>query len=139
MRRGLIALLATLFAAALIAACADSADAPDAQVLGLSSRTVKAGAVDVKVEPRQLDAQGAIFKITLDTHSADLSTDLTKSASLDVGGVAWTVSGWSGDAPGGHHREGTLTFAPGGPAAGAVRLMIAGLPGPVDVSWTLGT
>lgn len=78
---------------------------------------------------------GAIFKITLDTHSVDLSTDLTKSASLDVGGVAWTVSGWSGDGPGGHHREGTLAFTPGGPAAGAVRLVIA-LPHPVDVAWT---
>lgn len=137
MRRGLIAVLAMLFAAALIAACGDSAEAPDATVEGLASRTVEAGAVDVKIEPRQLDAQGAIFKITLDTHSVELSTDLTESASLDVGGVAWSVSGWSGDGPGGHHREGTLAFMPGGAPAGAVRLVIKGLPELVDVTWTV--
>lgn len=137
MRRGLITVFAMLVATVLLAACGDSAEAPDTQVVGLTSRTVKAGAIDVKIEPQQLDAQGAIFKITLDTHSVDLSTDLTKSASLDVGGVAWTVSGWSGDGPGGHHREGTLAFTPGGPAAGAVRLVITALPEPVDVAWTL--
>ncbi len=137
--RRLITVCAALLMTALLAACGDSAGAPDAQVPGLTARAVKAGAVDVEIEPQQLDAQGATFKITLDTHSVELSTDLAKSANLEVDAVSWPVSGWIGDGPGGHHREGKLAFTPGGPAKGTARLVITGLPEPVDVSWTLAS
>lgn len=92
--------------------------------------------VDVKIGPRQLDDQGAVFTITLDTHFVELSADVTR-ASLAVGDTEWPVEGWSGDGPGGHHREGELRFRAGGPAAGTATLTIPGLPEPVEVTWDL--
>ncbi len=103
---------------------------------GLETRSVAAGEVDIEIEPRQLDDQGAVFAITLDTHAVDLSADLTRAA-LEVGGVTWPVEAWSGDGPGGHHREGDLRFDAGGAARGTARLALPGFPEPVEVTWEL--
>ncbi len=59
-------------------------------------------------------------------------------ASTDVSGVAWPVESWSGDGPGGHHREGELRFGSGGAATGTARLALPGFPEPVEVTWDLG-
>jgi hypothetical protein len=104
--------------------------------IGLETRTVTVGEVDVKIEPRQLDDRGATFHITLDTHSVELDADLTQ-ATLRVGSSDWPVNGWSGDGPGGHHREGDLRFQAAGPSAGTVTLEIPGLPEPVEATWAL--
>ena len=104
---------------------------------GLATRSAAAGEVDIEIEPRQLDDQGAVFAVTLDTHAVELSADLTE-ATLEVGGATWPVDEWSGDRPGGHHREGELTFEPAGPATGTARLVIAGFAEPVEVGWELG-
>lgn len=109
---------------------------PEGAGAGLESRTVAAGEVDVRIEPRRLDGEGAVFTITLDTHSVELSADLTR-ATLEVGAAAWPVEGWSGDGPGGHHREGQLRFQAAGTAAGTATLTIPGLPGPVEAAWEL--
>jgi hypothetical protein len=70
------------------------------------------GAVTVVVQPLNLDAPGETidFDVTLDTHSVDLSMDLSRLAFLstsdgrEVAAVRW-------DAPsGGHHVSGTLFF-----------------------------
>jgi len=111
------------------------ADADDA-VSGLETRDVSAGEVDVTVEPLQLDQQGAAFTIVLDTHAVDLSADLTR-ATLEVGGTPWPVEAWSGDGPGGHHREGELRFESAGPATGTAILTIPELPEPVEATWDL--
>ena len=130
----LIPLLAVVGA---LAACSDSAStAPDSSVL--PPRTVEAGAVKVTIVPTKLDASGATFAITLDTHSVDLSMDLAAAAVLDVGGVGWTVEGWTGAEPGGHHREGELRFTASGSVTGTARLTISGLPGPVEATWNVG-
>lgn len=104
---------------------------------GLETRIVASGEVDVKIEPRRFDNQGAVFAITLDTHSVDLSADLTR-ATLEVAGVTWPVEAWSGDGPGGHHREGDLHFEAAGAVTGTARLAIPGFPKPVEVTWELG-
>lgn len=104
----------------------------------LPVRTVEAGAVTVKVQPRQLDVGGAVFKISFDTHSVDLDQDLTRQARLVVGGTTWPIAGWSGDGPGGHHREGELRFTAAGTAAGTATLSIDGLPEPVTATWDVG-
>ena len=103
----------------------------------LGTRTVQAGPVTVKIQPRKLDAKGATFKISFDTHSAELNQDMPKQAHLTVGGAAWPVATWSGDGPGGHHREGELRFAaPGGATGtGTTVLSIDGLPQPVTATW----
>jgi hypothetical protein len=78
--------------------------------LALEPRTIQAGPVTIKVEPRLFDTALA-FKVTLDSHSVDLDRyDLGQLAlartdeGLEVQPEAW-------EAPkGGHHREGTLAF-----------------------------
>lgn len=111
------------------------ADADDA-ASGLETRNVSAGEVDVTMEPVQLDQQGAVFTIVLDTHAGDLSADLTR-ATLEVGGTPWPIEAWSGDGPGGHHREGELSFESVGPATGTAILTLPELPEPVETAWDL--
>ena len=101
------------------------------------SRTIAAGAVEVKLEPQRIDASGAAIKLTFDTHSVDLGFDLTKTAHLTVSGQPWPATTWSGDGPGGHHREGTVQFSSAGPAIGTADLHLDGLPAPVASSWSL--
>lgn len=142
MRRRLTLAVAVVAAAGLaLAACGGGGDGSDDRASGettnLAKRTVKAGEVDVKIEPRQLDAQGAAFKITLDTHSVELSMDLAR-ARLEVNGTAWSDAAWTGDGPDGHHREGELRFTAQGPAQGTARLTLSGFPTPIEASWDLG-
>lgn len=101
----------------------------------LPARTVDAGGVEVKILPLRLDDGGAVFQITLDTHTGDLSLDLTRAARLEIGGSVWRSPAWKGDPPGGHHREGELSFTPAGAVSGDVTLTIRGLPGPVVATW----
>lgn len=102
---------------------------------GLNARTVETGGITVKLEPVRVDASGAEFRVTLDTHSGDLG--MTVSGALEVGGVRWEGGGWSGDGPGGHHRGGRLTFETAGPARGEVVLTISGFDPPVVATWNL--
>jgi hypothetical protein len=113
---------------------ATSADQPGTS---LPTRTVDAGAVTVKIQPRQFDASGATFKMVFDTHSVELDQDLNRQVRLVVGGIDWPTEGWSGDGPSGHHREGDLRFAAAGPAIGAATLTIDGLPAAVTATWDL--
>ena len=83
--------------------------------------------VTVTVTPQNL-AVGAKtweFKVVLDTHTQDLSDDLTKSATLlDASGGQYAPVSWAGAAPGGHHREGVLGFMPISPHPPSVELRI---------------
>lgn len=144
MKRGVLALVAAaLVGAALLGGCSRARKAPSTPgrtggtTSRLATRTVTAGAVDVKVRPVRLDASGAAFEVILDTHSVELGMDMAKVAGLEVGGTPWTGASWKGAGPGGHHREGTLSFSPAGPATGRAVLTIGGLPAPVEVSWDL--
>jgi hypothetical protein len=140
-RRGLIpaaVALAVLLAGGLLLASRGGDDgAPAADTSGgLETRELSVGEIDIKIEPRQLDDQGAAFAITLDTHSAELSMDLG-AAELEVAGTSWSVTGWDGDGPSGHHREGELRFEAAGPATGTAWLVLPGFPEPVEVTWEL--
>lgn len=132
-RRRLTAIVVLL--ALVVAACARSGENLATGVL--PKRSVTAGAVDVAITPTRLDEQGATFAISFDTHSVELSSDLTKGAALTVNGVNWPIESWQGDDPGGHHRSGELRFQPGGPARGTAQLTIDGLPNAVNASWEL--
>jgi len=135
--RHLRLLTVSILALVTIGGCASVASkAPSNTVL--PSRSLTAGAVNVVITPTRLDATGATFAISLDTHSADLSLDLTTAAKLDVNGTTWAVDRWTGAAPGGHHRAGNLTFTAPGPPTGTVHLTISGLPGPIDATWQVG-
>jgi hypothetical protein len=91
-----------------------SAPGPAAQ-RSLPSQVDSAGGVSVKVTPRKLarDAASWEFAVALDTHSQELSQDMSRSAALiDAQGSRHAPLGWEGAAPGGHHREGVLKFRP---------------------------
>ncbi len=96
---------------------------------------VEAGAVTVEFALRQLDGTGAVFEVVFDTHSVELDQDLAREAHLTVGDTPWPYAEWTGDGASGHHREGELRFAAGGPAIGTVTLTIDGLPEPVTATW----
>jgi len=105
---------------------------------GLVTKTIESGEVTVTVDPVRIDETGAEFEITLDTHSVELDMDLAEEATLEVDGDVWTGASWAGDGANGHHREGTLSFDPGGPAQGDAVLTIGGFPAAVRISWRLG-
>ena len=93
----------------------------------LETRTSTSQGVTVKVTPKVLaaDAPAWEFAVVLDTHSADLSDDLTKTAALiGPGGERIAALAWEGAAAGGHHREGVIRFQPITPAPATVELQI---------------
>jgi hypothetical protein len=93
----------------------------------LDTRTSASQGVTVKVTPKVLTADAPVweFSVVLDTHSADLSDDLAKTAAL-VGsdGERIAPSAWEGAVPGGHHRAGVLRFQPITPPPGVVELQM---------------
>jgi hypothetical protein len=144
-RRGMIVVLAALLglvAAAAFASWRSSVDTGNDRAAStakpmIPTRTVDAGGVAVKIEPQQIDATGAVFRLSFDTHSVDLRFDVTPNAHLTVSDAPWTASSWSGDGPGGHHRSGLIPFSNGGPPTGNAVLHLSGLPEPVVANWTL--
>ena len=98
--------------------------------------------VTVEVTPRNLSAGAGTwdFKVVLDTHAGDLNDDLVKTAALldDKGGRHVPVQ-WDGPGPGGHHREGVLTFKPVSPTPATVELQIkrVGEANPRSFRWQL--
>ena len=83
--------------------------------------------VTVKVTPKligSLDSRWE-FSIVLETHSADLSDDLTQSATLTTNdGRTIKPTGWVGTTADGHHREGVLAFVVPAPRPSTIELQI---------------
>lgn len=119
-----------------LATCSNSSSSDSASAV-LPAQTIQAGDVEVVITPTQFDENGATFSISLDTHSGDLSLDLTNSSVLDVGGTEWAFESWTGDGPDGHHRSGEIRFSAQGPANGTASLKITGLPETVTATWEL--
>ncbi len=118
---GWVALAAFVLAAAPLAALAQaSADAMATQ------SSIDRG-VTVKVTPKAMGSPDNRweFAVVLDTHSADLTDDLSQSASLttDDGRTLKPVR-WTGAAAGGHHREGLLAFDVPAPRPKTIELRI---------------
>lgn len=67
------------------------------------------GEVSVSVIPQF--EKGIDFKISMDTHAGELSTDMMRAAVFeDEDGTVHLPTSWEGDPPGGHHRAGVLHF-----------------------------
>lgn len=84
--------------------------------------------VTVKVSPKLIGSTDKLweFAIVLDSHSAELSDDLTQSASLTTSdGRTLKPVSWTGAPAGGHHREGVLAFEVPAPRPGSIELRIA--------------
>jgi hypothetical protein len=93
-----------------------------------TTQTSSQGVVNVKVTPKP-PASGASrwdFAVVLDTHSQELAEDLTQTATLVTDdGRQLTPSAWTGAGPGGHHREGVLSFPAPDPVPGGFELRLS--------------
>ncbi len=78
----------------------------------LNSQENEGGNVTVKVKPKVLKiGEKPSFNIVFETHSVDLAFDVAQISSfVDDKSNIYSNSNWKGTVPGGHHREGTLTF-----------------------------
>ncbi|MDE3089007.1 MAG: hypothetical protein KGJ80_06455 [Chloroflexota bacterium] len=98
---------------------------------GFETKSNEGGSVTVGVTPTTLEAGKPIaFDIAMNTHSVDLGDDMTKITILrDDAGKEFKPTAWDGPDGGGHHREGTLTFAALANKPKFVELVIQGLAG----------
>jgi hypothetical protein len=87
------------------------------------------GSVDVAVTPQMLGVgQPLAFEIAMNTHSVDLSDDMTQIVTLrDDQGKEYTPTAWEGAGPGGHHRSGVIKFAALASKPKSIDLIIKGL------------
>ena len=93
-----------------------SSSAGQAQNSGVASayaqKTGSVGSIEIEVQPLDLGSSTWTFNFGLNTHSGSLDMDMRKVVMLTDGrGDAFTPTAWDGPAAGGHHRNGTLTFA----------------------------
>lgn len=99
----------------------------------MGTQTAQVDDIAVAVTPQTFQSGRLVFDVILDTHSGSLDADL-ESSTLTVDGSSTGPATWSGAAPGGHHREGTLTYdVVGSPAQ--FTLTIIGLPTPIEMTW----
>ncbi len=90
------------------------------------------GSVEVEVTLVEIsDASDSWqFKIVLNTHSVELDQDLTKITLLvDDKGNEYQSLSWEGAPPGGHHREGILTFNSISPQPSSIELVVKDIDG----------
>jgi len=89
-----------------------TANSVSKQEKNLNSQENEGGNVTVKVKPKVLKiGERPMFELEFETHSVDLAFDVSQISSLvDEKGKIFNNSIWEGSGPGGHHREGTLTF-----------------------------
>ncbi len=94
-------------------------------------KTDEQTSINVTITPVDLsvDSQEWKFDVTIDTHSVELDQDMTKSAVLmGDDDEEYKPIRWEGPT-GGHHREGTLLFAPIAPYPQHLKLIINGIGG----------
>ncbi len=100
-----------------------------AEPVSLTALTVGDGPVTVTVTPIFSDTKWN-FNVALDTHSEELNTDLTKvSVIVTDDGREYLPINWEGDPPGGHHREGILSFNPIVPQPRFIELILKNIGG----------
>lgn len=99
--------------------------------VALAPQENSGGEVDIKVTPLVLKVgEKPQFRLEFNTHSVDLDLDVAKVTSLvtDRGPLSGEAS-WEGSPPGGHHREGTLTFVDNLAETKSVILILRGVAG----------
>jgi hypothetical protein len=98
-----------------------------------STQTTEVDSIEVSVTPITVGSDRVDFQVVLDTHTGSLDADLQASTlTVDPGTAGAAV--WSGGAPGGHHREGELSFTVTGTPT-RFTLDLGGLPAAVQFSW----
>lgn len=108
------------------------------------SRSNKDGSVTVAAR-LWVEQSTLAFDVSMDAHSGDLSVyDIKELATLrDSGGSEYRPASWD-SAPGGHHRNGKLTFGPFAPEVASettyVELVVRDVAGVKErvLRWELG-
>lgn len=142
MRRLTIGLMMVTVVAFLAAACGPTAgstagrpDSPgSAQKLRPANATVRdggAGGVTVGATWVGIQDRELVFRLTLDTHSVDLSRfDVAANTTLrDASGREFQAAGWEDERRDSHHRAGTLRFPAPDNLSGQVALVVRNLAG----------
>ncbi len=114
-------------AAALVLAAVPVASFAQVSATALATQSSSERGVTVKVTPQSNGSSEGrwAFAVVLDTHSADINDDLVQSASLITNdGRTIKPAGWTGALPGGHHREGVVTFNVPAPQPRTIELRI---------------
>jgi ABC-type glycerol-3-phosphate transport system substrate-binding protein len=93
--------------ATLAAACSGSGAS---EAAAGAPRTARAGAVEVTATPLET-GDGARFRLVFETHTVELDFDPLEVVALETAGGTVAAAGWDGPGPGGHHRDGVLSFA----------------------------
>ncbi len=103
--------------------------APKSSDTKFATKSNEGGSVTVTVTPIALIIGEPIaFEIAMNTHSVDLSDDITKIVILrDDAGKEYSPTAWEGQEPGGHHRGGILKFTALATKTKFVELVIKGL------------
>ncbi|MDO8552285.1 MAG: hypothetical protein Q7S01_02005 [bacterium] len=108
---------------------------------GYEEITDSQGIVAVTVTPFQLSAADSVwkFKVVLDVHSGSLDQDmLTTAVLVDDSNRIYRPTKWDGAPPGGHHREGVLSFMTSTSVPKQVQLKILNIDVPErNFTWTL--
>lgn len=107
----------------------------------LLTQTNDEGSVTVEVTPELSDKTTWKFKVTIDTHSGDLAEDMTQVTTLeDDKGNSYRPIAWDGAPPGGHHREGDISFIAISPKPDSITLRIKTIGGIPErrFRWQLG-
>ncbi len=123
-----VSLAATAVAAMLALAVAPAGALAQTVIGALNAQTSVDRGVTVKVTPKTIAPAGGRweFSVVFDTHSAELNDDVAAIAELATAdGRTLKPAAWTGAAPGGHHREGSLEFDVPPPMPAAVELRIA--------------
>ena len=104
-------IVASAFLFTSVKATAQS-DSADNSAIGLATQTDDQNLVTFDVTPADFSFGVPLrLKVSMNTHQGGLDFDLTEISMLkDNEGTTYAPLGWEGDAPGGHHRSGTLTF-----------------------------
>lgn len=106
----------------------------------LATQSSTVSGVTVKATPTAVTGERWSFEIVLETHSGNLDDDPAKSTLLvAANGAASSPLAWRGDAPGGHHRKGTLEFRAIEPTPARIELRFSrpGEPAPRVFGWPL--
>jgi len=94
----------------------------------LAAQSTESGGVTIAVKPVDVSAKATTwsFQVSLFTHIQELSDDLARTAYIlnRAGKTNEIPTGWKGDAPGGHHRNGVLSFKALTPMPKAIELRI---------------
>lgn len=78
----------------------------------LNTQESEGGNVTVTVKPKTLKVgENPSFELEFETHSVNLDFDVAKQSYIvDDKGKRFNNGIWNGSPPGGHHRNGTLSF-----------------------------